>query len=283
MYGTCKRRKRLFGAEVRKLLGLDFETQSLDIENTNATEVGAILIESYEPNEIANWVDGTPNKETVQTVIKELDQLIWEPGYPPQPKEIVELTGITDEMLKQGLEPSLVFKNFLFPLMDQADYIVAHNAQFDKGILYAVAKRYSLTVPEKPWVCTRTQVPYPERFNCRKLSHMALDHGIKMDGRELHRATSDVRLMLEVLGRYSFTKILDYIAEPQVMLRIVVPGPWEDKGVGKNEAAKLGYGWEKPRGYEYSGEAYPKCWVKLVKASQVEKEMSKTMYKVVKL
>lgn len=268
-----------------KLCALDFETQSLDIENTNPTEIGAILVEAYEPGEIKDWAQtGLPNSGSVHTVVKQLDQLIWQPGYPSQTKEIEALTNITTAMLKErGVCPRAVFEEELFPLMEEADFIVAHNAPFDRGVLYATAKREGLVVPEKPWVCTRTQLPYPERFNCRKLSHLALDHRIPMDGRELHRATSDVQLMLEVLAKYSFIKILDYIAEPEVVLRIVIPAPWIDKEKGKQEAAKLGYGWEKPRGYEYQGPAFPKCWVKKVKISERENEIKKSSYKVIEI
>lgn len=269
---------------MKKLLGLDFETQGLDIENTNPTEVGAILIECYEPGEIPNWKEAGPNQTSVHTVVSSLEQLLWQPGYPAQSKDIVDLTGITTEMLREkGQAPKKVFIELLFPLMEKADYLVAHNAPFDKGILYATAKREGLTVPEKTWVCTRTQVPYPERYSCRKLSHIALDHGLKMDGRELHRATSDVRLMLEVLANYSFDNVLRFIAEPEIVLRIIIPAPWTDGGVGKQDAAKLGYGWEKPRGYEYNGPSYPKCWVKKVKASQKENEIKKSQYKIVEI
>lgn len=272
---------------MKKLLGFDLESQGLDIETVNITEVGAILIQAYEPGEIPNWKEAGPNKTSVHTVVKQFEQLIWEPGYPPQTKDIIELTGITDEALKSnGVTPKEGIPK-VFPLMEEADYIIAHNAPFDKGLLYAVAKRNGLTVPEKPWVCTRTQVPYPERYTCRKLSHMALDHGIKMDNRELHRATSDVQLMLEVLANYSFEQILAFIAEPEVILRIIIPGPWVGKGgdggVGKAEAAKLGYGWEKPRGYEYQGKIFEKCWVKKVKISKRDEEINKTQLKVVEI
>ena len=91
-------------ASVIRILGLDFETQNADPKTTNPTEVGAALYEV----------------DIEQNTWKKLfgfSQFIYEPHYPPQSQKIVELTGITDEILmSQGKPRKEVFERLLLPL-----------------------------------------------------------------------------------------------------------------------------------------------------------------------
>ena len=108
-----------------KVLGLDFESQGLDIENVNATEIGAVLYEV---------TTGGPEMDKWEKLI-EVNRLLWEPGYPPQPKDIIDVTGITDAMLRaEGRAPKDILFGELFPLMEKADFVLAHNKKFDKGL-----------------------------------------------------------------------------------------------------------------------------------------------------
>lgn len=253
-----------------KILGIDFETQGLDLEQSNPTEVGAMLVEI------------SPGEPDQYAFTKVLSSLLWEPGYPPQSEAIVELTGITDSMLKaEGNPPGKTFSERLFPLMNEADIVVAHNKNFDKGILDGTCKRNSLTPPDKRWLCTWSEIPYPSTQQCKKLSHLGLDYGVKMDGRVLHRATDDVKLMLELLAKFKITEVIAYADEPNIIVRAVIPAPWSDGGQGKENATRRGYSWESPR--NTVGLKFDKCWVRQIKASQLDKEIENAPFKVVKL
>lgn len=122
-----------------KILGIDFETQHDDAKTTPITEIGAILVE----------IEGKKWQE-----LGRYSQLVYHPGYPPQTEKIVALTSITDEMLKaDGIEPRAALPP-LFPLMEQADYIVAHNISFDKTVLESICARLKLEYPVRPWICS---------------------------------------------------------------------------------------------------------------------------------
>jgi len=82
--------------------------------------------------------------------------------------------------------------------IERADYLVAHNATFDQGVLRRCCETYRLAVPQHPFVCTvqvaRTQWGiYPTKLPdvCRHFS-IPLRH---------HDAASDARACAEILLR----------------------------------------------------------------------------------
>lgn len=238
-----------------KVLGIDFETQDADSKTTRATEVGAVLYD-YEPG--------------IKPQFREVDRynpLIWDDAYPAQTEQIVELTGISDEMLKQeGRSPLLVFPAVL-SFIHKADLIVAHKVSFDKSVLVNNVKRIGGEVPEKEWLCTLTNFPWPKRFTCRKLSHLAYEHGIMVDPRTLHRADADVDLMMRLIGEcYDFEQILAYARTPWIYLKADIVPPWTDGGLQSEFAKGLGFSWEQVRNVEEH--KWPKKWVKRVKTKE---------------
>ncbi len=235
-----------------KLLGIDFETQGADIKTTNITEVGAILY-------------GALSKPL------ELSELVYDESYPPQTDQIVELTSITDAMLKKdGKHPRVVLAS-LMPLMMDADYIFAHKVAFDKGVLFANCERLGIILPEKPWICTLSDFPWPPRCTSKKLGHLAYDHDIPHDRKNLHRALDDVKLMMELVFKYDPEKVIAYAKEPWVYLHADIFGPWlgkgGDGGVQKGIAQGLGFSWEKVKGMEEP--VFSKKWVSRCKEHEV--------------
>ena len=241
-----------------KILGLDFETTGLDTATCDVVEVCAVLVD-----------DATVDKAGRQMqMVEKLSELVYSAHYKPLPPEITELTGITDkELMARGIAEEMALQRLL-GLMAEAQLVVCHNVGFDKKVLYAWAKRLGKEVPERQWLCTLTEVPYEKKYKCRKLSHLALDHGITVHGDDLHRADYDVHLMLGVLlWFYDLPKVLAYAREPWVYLQARIPKPWDDGGAGKEQAKKLGFSWEKIHGDE---RVFEKLWVKRVKASEIE-------------
>lgn len=245
------------------LLGLDFETQGSDAATTYVTEVGAALYK-YE-NKTLTKVDG-------------FSAFCYEPHYPPQTPEIVELTGITDEMLKtQGKWRKEVFTEQLIPLMEKADFVLAHKVAFDKTVFDSTCRKWpEVKTPQKEWICTLTDWPWPKKLTCKKLSHLAYEHSILVDPATLHRAENDVDLMMRLVGKYDFEDVLKYIRTPWIYLQASdIKGPWVgrggDGGVQTTIAKGLGFGWERIKGLDFPHK--PKTWLTRVKETQVEKLM----------
>lgn len=249
-----------------RITGVDFESQSLEAAVTNVTEVGALTVDVDEAGRVFP--------------IDRYSALIYDPSYPPQPELIVELTGITDAILQEkGVLPLEAFTR-LKSMIGGSEIIFAHNKAFDQTIYNAQHKKlFGEDPPPAEWICTRSEINYPEKYKCKKLAHLAYDHGLKMDDRILHRAINDVELMMElVLQNYSLPEILKFARDPWVFIAADILPPWKDNGVGKDQAYKLGYNWEKPRGdYE---PVFPKLWVKKVKGYQVAKEKELAPFRV---
>jgi DNA polymerase III epsilon subunit-like protein len=261
-----------------KMLFVDFETQSDEPSNTNITEIGAALVE----------MEARENEPPVFHFRDQLETLVYDPAYPPQTDEIVELTGITDARLKaEGILPAVALSK-LSPMVAQADVAIAHNKGFDQVVYESSSKRVGLApvTPPRGWLCTVSEVPYAKKYKCKKLSHLAFDHGMLVDQSQLHRALYDVRLLAYLVTlHYNIHELLAYRDEPWVYLQIQIPPPWigrgGDGGIGKAHAVKLGYSWEKARGTETP--VFSKCWVKRVKAKAVETEKALAQYPVVVL
>lgn len=238
-----------------KVLFIDFETNSPDAKTAHFTEVGLSLYDYH-------------NK----TWTKDMGTscFAYEPEYPPQPEKIVELTGITDEMLKQYGSPRKdVIEMVKNTYMSRADIIVAHKIAFDKTVLFSSAKLFDIELPEKEWLCTLTNFPWPEKYTCHKLGHLGWEHDLDVKASTLHRAQDDVDLLQKLVAKYDFEKVLEYAREEWVYLKAPeMIGPWVDGGKQTGIAKSLGFSWEQVKGVEQH--KWDKTWVTRVKASRLE-------------
>lgn len=235
-------------------LGIDFETQGFNAETDAPTEIGIVAFnDKFEE-------------------LYSLNFLIKSPLTISQPKVIVELTGITDEMIQsQGISETEVLEA-IYPRIKESQAIFAYNAPFDVGFLKALLKRNSISEDLPLAVDVQRDVEYPEKFKCKKLSHLAYDHGILEHPDNLHRAVNDVRLMIKLLQKYNLQTVITNASEPKVTLRIKILPPWEDKQ--GNEYAKA-------NGYRFVPET--KFWCKEVRASQATIIEKDTKYPVMRL
>jgi DNA polymerase-3 subunit epsilon len=84
----------------------------------------------------------------------------------------------------------------LAPFLDGAEFLAAHNASFDKGVLHACCASYGIAAPSLPFRCTvqisrRAWSIYPTKLSdvCRKLE-IALNH---------HEALSDAMACAQIV------------------------------------------------------------------------------------
>lgn len=235
------------------ILGLDFETTWTDPVNpklARPTEVGAVLYDTEK-----------------RMPVRIYNSLVYDPSdYPSSPQELVDLTGISDDMLeKNGIMPNEMLE-VLNSLMDISDYVLAHNGtEFDKVIYEEECERWGARVVELHWIDTKTDVPYPDHIKTRKLTHLAADHGFANPFS--HRALFDVLTMLKVCEEYDFTEIVKLSKEPNVT--VVANVSYHDRELAKK------------RGYYWDGEN--KRWKKQMKENQVAQEEKDAPFRIVVL
>lgn len=171
----------VFGDADEKLDGafviVDIETTGLDCNKDKIIEIGACKIR---------------NKE----IIEEFSSLV-NPGI-DIPKEIEELTGITNEMVAESPDIKTVLKQFIEFCDDYT--LVAHNAKFDIGFINNATKengikfnpRYIDTLP-----LARFLLP---EYRCHKLSVLCRELEIENDSE--HRAASDAEATAKILVKF---------------------------------------------------------------------------------
>jgi DNA polymerase-3 subunit epsilon len=88
--------------------------------------------------------------------------------------------------------PDVAWRN-LQTVFGSVDAVVAYNSEFDRSF-----------VPEdfrdmKPWICAMSDIDWPRPSNSKKLTEMALAHGLGVV--QAHRALADVELIVRLLER----------------------------------------------------------------------------------
>ena len=192
------------------------------------------------------------------------ESFIYEENYPPQSEHIIDVTGITDEMLHtHGRSRKAVAEDFE-RLYAQADIICAHKLDFDKSFAKQMCDVAGIGLVKKEELCTLTNFDWPKKYTCHKLGHLAWELGIDVKAADLHRAKNDVDLLARVLSCYNFDKVLEYSRRPWIYLKAEIVGEWEDGGTQKAAAQSLGFSWQKIRGVDSLN--FPKKWVKRTKS-----------------
>lgn len=153
---------------------LDLETTGLDADKHEIIEIAAI-----------KYTRGQPSQLTFQCLIKPSKRL---------PKKIIEITGITDEMLeKEGseLHGSLEeFAAFVGGLR-----LVTFNAEFDMAFLQQAATTCGLPQFNNPVSCAlkMSRRAWPKRKSYRLVD---LSRDGQIDEGKAHRALEDARRAL---------------------------------------------------------------------------------------
>ena len=162
---------------------LDIETTGLSFRTEKITEIGAVRVKN---GEIVDTFECFVNPEI------------------PIPQKIVELTGITDDMVRDAETIDKIMPKFLNFIGDLK--LVAHNADFDVGFLKYNAENLGLAMNNEyiDSLALSRQL-FPE-FKKHKLGILAEKLGIKVEN--AHRALDDVITLVKV-----FKKMLEKQAE----------------------------------------------------------------------
>lgn len=216
----------------RLAICLDTETTGLNHSKDKIIELGLVAF-AYDPStgEILKIVDRYNGFE--------------DPGS-PLAREIIEITGITDEMLTGKRFDDTA----IHALAAQASLVIAHNASFDRPF---VEDRFP-SFKTVPWACTVTQINWQaERLQARSLEYLLFKFGWCINA---HRALDDAEgvlgLLLEQLPLSSkpvFKELLERSGETLTRLN-AINAPFDKKDLLKQ------------RGYRWSdgSNGTPKCW-----------------------
>jgi DNA polymerase III epsilon subunit-like protein len=200
------------------VLALDFETTGLNVVEDRVLEVGAIL-----------WSSGQ------QKCLESTGFLVQ--SDVPITSEITTITGITQAAADRfGYESKDALDNVL-DLVAQADAIAGHNViRFDKRVQEEWAKRHQVTIPDKLWIDTTTDLP-GAKFGT--LSHVAADHGFL--NLFPHSALADCQTVVKLLQMYDIDEVVTRAKSPTLVIR-----SHQDRA-NNQDAKKLKFRWEPER------------------------------------
>lgn len=226
------------------LLGVDVETTGLSPKDDSIIELGAVLYDTKYEAPVA----------MLSALIKPVIEKPLEPI-------ITKITGITDEMLQEHGQNTENVADAFMELAEQANFMVAHNAPFDKSFVDAliddVMGRGDLDeLQDKHWIDTSVDLPIDKEL-CRhtNLLYLAAYHGIINPFS--HRAVTDVLTMLQVLSKYDIDTVIGRSKSPAFKI-------WCTPGFHGKDAPKAA-------GFRYNPE--DKSWFKNVKEYDLDFEM----------
>ena len=149
---------------------IDFETA--DYWRDSACSVGVVLVENGRMTERLHQLIRPPRKEFVFTGIH---GLTW--------------NDVCDSPTFRQLWPQL--QKFI----DKAEFLVAHNASFDKSVLYACCAAERITPPTHQFQCTMRMARSKWNLQSVKLPSVCRHLGIQLNH---HNALSDAEACAQI-------------------------------------------------------------------------------------
>jgi len=227
------------GSEKFKGLYLDVETTGLDASD-KIIEIALVPFDFSKDGRIFKIHDSYSFREDPKV---------------PLTQKIINLTGLTDEMLAgKSFDVDAINK-----VVESALLIVAHNAAFDRKM---VERRFPVFI-EKAWGCSQTQIPWKEEnFSSSALDYLAYKFGYFY---EPHRAENDCLAGIRLLS-------MKLPNSKNLVLDVLIKNA--DKKVWRVWAKDMAFSKKdilKNRGYNYYGEQ--KTWYIEIDKANIESEL----------
>jgi DNA polymerase-3 subunit epsilon len=193
------------------LLIVDTETTGLTPVDARCIEVGGILFSVDE-----------------RAVLGQCSFLL-----PTDENPVAHINGIRAELTKRP-QAARSGMEYFYAMAKQADYVVAHNAEFDKQWF----GQGPLPVLPQQWICTMEDVEWPRVSRSRPaVTHLALAYGVPVWA--AHRALTDCIYLAQVMEREPDLELLLTTAlEPKRLYMAMVS--YEDR----QKAKDAGFRWD---------------------------------------
>jgi len=172
-----------------KIVVLDTETSGLNFKHDRIIELAAICCEK---------------KGDEIEITSEMDDFVKLPDGWRLDKKIIELTGITDEMLENEGISSKESAGKFAEMLDDKTLLVAYNAQFDMNYLFYFLYREKLSDKLKGVKMLDALTVYKDRHDYpHKLENAIEVYELSDKVVNSHRAIDDTKALLEVLKAMS--------------------------------------------------------------------------------
>jgi DNA polymerase-3 subunit epsilon len=215
---------------------LDTETTGLDHNRDEIIEIA-----------IRKWIYHTRD----HYLIKPFEEYckLNEPERNEISEAITELTGISNKDVKgKKIDWKIVAK-----MIGESDFILAHNASFDRPMIEAVAEVNKISA-SKIWTCSFKQVDWAQRgFLSSKQELLGIFHGFHYSG---HRALTDIDALAHLLMQGDYLKEILANAKTKQICVDCIQAPFESKDILKTN----GFSWD----------AANKFWSRLVSESKLD-------------
>lgn len=146
-----------------------------------------------------------------------------------------KINGISQELIEQGL-PYEEFRKRIINLLEQADYLVAHN-----GLAYDFQILPSKVFLGDDLCCLSDKKILLDTYihvdDGKKLAHQCLDHGVVL--LNSHRAFNDVIALKDLFFKYDINEIIKYATAKKIIVEADVNIP------NKDLAKTRGFMWNK--------------------------------------
>lgn len=220
------------------IAGFDVETTGLDTEKDWIIEAAVVLWDT----------EGKHRKQVLS-----FESLVKGAHIGKIPEEATAIHGLTLSDCEKWGKPANYILSKLAGLFERADAICAHNGNaFDRPMFESNCRRLGVPFPERPWVDSAGDIPFPAPCKQRSLLYLSAWHGFLNPFP--HNACSDVLSMLRIADQYDWKETLAMAKSPSIIVKAGVN--FDTKELAK----KLAFQWDGTH----------KIWTKSLKVCQLE-------------